>query len=85
MLINNYNPNFGSRFKININPNKPQEIVSLLDLSMNRKINLKEASSNSAKDINKNGINYILNVENVFDESLTSYLEKNNIRFYKIV
>ena len=85
MLINNYNPNFGSRFKININKNKPQEIVSLLELSMNRKINLKEASSNSAKDINKNGINYILNVENVFDESLTSYLEKNKIRFYKIV
>ena len=85
MQINNYNPNFGSRFKININKNKPQEIVSLLELSMNRKINLKEASSNSAKDINKNGINYILNVENVFDESLTSYLEKNKIRFYKIV
>lgn len=85
MLINNYNPNFGSRFKININPNKPQEIVSLLELSMNRKINLREASSNSIKDVNKKGINYILNVPDVFDRSLTNYLEKNEIRFYKIV
>ena len=85
MLINNYNPNFGSRFKININQNKPQEIVSLIELSMNSKINLREAPSNSAKDINKRGINYILNVQNAFDESLTSYLEKNKIRFYKIV
>lgn len=85
MKINNYNPNFGSRFKININPNTPKEIVTLIELSMNSKINLREASSNSMKDINKKGINYILNVQNSFDESLASYLEKNKIRFYKIV
>ena len=52
---------------------------------MNRKINLREASSNSIKDVNKKGINYILNVPDVFDRSLTNYLEKNEIRFYKIV